>query len=451
MEPRELLAFYGDDFTGASANLMECHRRGLKGRLYVTTPTLDEVAGVAGELDVLGVAGISRSLAPSALRGELRPAFELFRALRVRVVQYKICATFDSSPTRGSFGAVLELAREVFGDGCIPILAAHPAFQRYTAFGNHFAVYDGEVHRLDRHPSMSRHPATPMGEADLRRHLAMQTALDVGLFDVARMRAAGVDGLAAALRDSRAAAMLCDAMEPADLVMVADAVRREARARTVFTLSAHGFAAGWAESVRRDRTGAPLHDSRPPSEVDALLVLSGSCSPRTARQIEDARARGWRAMRLPLQALASESVEGIAARMAGEVLDALDRKQSVVLYAAAGPDDDVIASGRELFETMGAESSAVIGRLLAALAGRVFERRMLPRLMLAGGDTSSQIVRALGVRSLSIDAIHPDSTEAMMRMHAPGQALDGVQLLMKAGQNGSVDYFEQARIGTQWR
>ena len=71
-------------------------------------------------------------------------------------------------------------------------------------------------------------------------------------------------------------------------------------------------------------------------------------------------------------------------------------------------------------------------------------------LMLAGGDTSSQVVRALGVQSLAIDAIPAQSTEALMRMNAPGTLFDGVQLLMKAGQNGPVDYFVQARDGSGW-
>jgi len=31
------------------------------------------------------------------------------------------------------------------------------------------------VHRLDRHPVMSRHPVTPMSEADVARHLEKQS------------------------------------------------------------------------------------------------------------------------------------------------------------------------------------------------------------------------------------------------------------------------------------
>ncbi len=442
------LTFYGDDFTGASANLMEYHRRGLRGVLFVNTPDFEAAAAHAGQVDVLGIAGVSRSMAPAVMEAELRPAFELFRRLESRVVQYKICATFDSSPSRGSFGPVLELARQVFGPGNIPILAAHPDFGRYTAFGQHFAVWEGQVYRLDRHPSMSRHPETPMHEADLRLHLAQQTALPIALCDLVALRSGGAH--LEQVLDQPVAATVFDAVEAEDLVTVARAVDNTSRQRTVFTLASHGFAAGMAIHLAGQRTRlAETQENRQPA-VDRLLVMSGSCSPRTAAQIEHARAQGWRTMRLPIEALAREPRERVVERIAVEVLAALGSQQSVVVYAAAGPEDEGIAAGRDVFSALAAESSAVIGGLYADLARSVFARVPLRRLMLAGGDTSSQVVRALGVQSLAIDAIHAQSTEALMRMNAPGTLFDGVQLLMKAGQNGPVDYFVQARDGSGW-
>jgi uncharacterized protein YgbK (DUF1537 family) len=143
LDRRYPIVFYGDDFTGASANLMEYHRQGLKGMLFVDTPTLEQVALHATDVDVVGIAGISRSLNPEEITHEVRPAFELFKALESRIIQYKICATFDSSSARGSFGPVLELAREIFDARCIPIMAAHPLFGRFTAFGNHFCDVPG--------------------------------------------------------------------------------------------------------------------------------------------------------------------------------------------------------------------------------------------------------------------------------------------------------------------
>ena len=70
----------------------------------------------------------------------------------------------------------------------IPLLAAAPSLGRYTIFGQHFARYGigstGAIHRLDRHPSISKHPVTPMNEADLRLHLAKQTKKKSALFDI---------------------------------------------------------------------------------------------------------------------------------------------------------------------------------------------------------------------------------------------------------------------------
>jgi uncharacterized protein YgbK (DUF1537 family) len=78
----------------------------------------------------------------------------------------------------------------------ISVLAGAPALRRYTIFGNHFAVAGDEIYRLDRHPTMSRHPVTPMHEADLRAHLKQQTHASIALMSVVDLEGdqARVDG-----------------------------------------------------------------------------------------------------------------------------------------------------------------------------------------------------------------------------------------------------------------
>src|SRR3546814_10200058 len=44
-------------------------------------------------------------------------------------------------------------------------------------------VCSSDLHRIDRHPTMSRHPVTPMHEADLRSHFAQLGAGRVGSVD----------------------------------------------------------------------------------------------------------------------------------------------------------------------------------------------------------------------------------------------------------------------------
>src|SRR5581483_6069178 len=110
------------------------------------------------------------------------------------IIHYKTCSTFDSSPQVGSIGRVIDVGMQLLGSTCVPLLVAAPAIGRYCVFGNLFARCgaDSDPIRLDRHPSMSRHPITPMDEADLRLHLAKQTKKNIGLLDILRV-SAGAD------------------------------------------------------------------------------------------------------------------------------------------------------------------------------------------------------------------------------------------------------------------
>src|SRR6185295_9525034 len=112
-----------------------------------------------------------------AMEAILRPALNALQNLGAPHVHYKVCSTFDSSPKIGSIGRVIDVAVEIFKGPFVPLLVAAPALGRYCVFGNLFAQLgqEGEAFRLDRHPSMGRHPVTPADESDLRLHLARQT------------------------------------------------------------------------------------------------------------------------------------------------------------------------------------------------------------------------------------------------------------------------------------
>src|SRR4030095_8679922 len=118
---------------------------------------------------------------PDEIDENLEPVRAAMSRLPVPLVHYKVCSTFDSSPSIGSIGRVMDLSRASFGPGAVPVVAATPALGRYCAFGNLFARSgtDGLVYRIDRHPIMSVHPVTPMHEADLVRHLGHQTAMPI--------------------------------------------------------------------------------------------------------------------------------------------------------------------------------------------------------------------------------------------------------------------------------
>ena len=186
-----LLAYYGDDFTGSTDVMESLARAGLRTVLFLRPPTPKQLAQFPG-LRAFGIAGGSRTMSPAQMQRELPPAFRALKASGAAFIHYKTCSTFDSSPTVGSIGKAIEMGRRVFGSGVTPLVVGVPVLGRHVVFGNLFARsgLDAEPVRLDRHPTMSRHPVTPMDEADIRLHLARQTRLRVELVDVLKLAAA---------------------------------------------------------------------------------------------------------------------------------------------------------------------------------------------------------------------------------------------------------------------
>src|SRR5215468_4469541 len=162
-----LMTFYGDDFTGSTDALEQLTLAGIRTALFIEPPTSKQLARFMN-LQAVGVVGMTRSLAPAAMERELRPALKALKALGAPQVHYKVCSTFDSSPKIGSIGRAIDIATDIFRASFVPLLVAAPALGRYTVFGTHFARFGigsaGEIHRLDRHPSISEHPVTPMTE-----------------------------------------------------------------------------------------------------------------------------------------------------------------------------------------------------------------------------------------------------------------------------------------------
>src|SRR5690349_13378598 len=180
-----LLAFYGDDFTGSTDAMEALALSGLRTVLFLSPPAPEFLLAKFPDLRCIGVAGTSRAMSPAEMDTELEPVLRELWALRAPLTHYKVCSTFDSAPEVGSIGHVADMVRAKLTSGAIiSVLAGAPPLRRYTVFGNHFAAAGEEVFRLDRHPTMSRHPTTPMHEADLRVHLSHQTQAGIGLMSL---------------------------------------------------------------------------------------------------------------------------------------------------------------------------------------------------------------------------------------------------------------------------
>ncbi|WP_288585744.1 four-carbon acid sugar kinase family protein, partial [uncultured Methylobacterium sp.] len=254
-----LVAFYGDDFTGSSAAMEVLAFAGLETVLFLAQPGPERLAAFPGARAV-GIAGVARSQPPAWMDRELPPAFRLLASLGAPVVHYKVCSTFDSAPHLGSIGRAAEIGRTVIPGGWTPMVVADPGMGRYQSFGHLFAMADGRGHRLDRHPTMARHPATPMDEADLALHLARQTALPTGLVDFVAMKRGEGDAALARARAGGAVIVSLDVLDPETLAE-AGRLMWERGGEPVFALGSQGVEAAL---VAHWRTAGLLPAEAPP-------------------------------------------------------------------------------------------------------------------------------------------------------------------------------------------
>ena len=133
-----LLAFYGDDFTGSTDVMEALTRAGIRTVLFLESPSPEQLQHFEG-LQALGVAGVSRTMSPAEMDTELYPVFQQLRALGTPIVHYKVCSTFDSSPSVGSIGHAIDLGQQIFKSPFVPLVVGAPVLGRYCVFGNLFA------------------------------------------------------------------------------------------------------------------------------------------------------------------------------------------------------------------------------------------------------------------------------------------------------------------------
>lgn len=430
MMNRLLLTYYGDDFTGSTDVMEALTVHGVPTVLFLQPPSLVDLRRFPA-CQAVGVAGVSRSQSPTWMREHLPPIFASLRDLGAHLCHYKVCSTFDSSPTHGSIGCAVELGRETFGNGTVPLVVGAPALRRYVVFGNLFASVQDETHRLDRHPTMSRHPVTPMRESDLRQHLAQQTSLPCGLVDFLQLQAgSGLDGYRR-LKGQKPL-VLFDTLDAASVREAGRAIWESCGQAPLFVAGSSGveyaLIAWWqAQGVLGPAPALPV--AKP---VDRLLVVSGSCSPGTGEQIRWALQHGFAGVAVDPVRFVSGEGECERVRQLAEAV--LAQGQSPVVYTAAGPEDVVISDGQR------------IGERLGSLAAELARRSGVDRILIAGGDTSGHAGRALGIQALTmVRPFAPGSP--LCRIWSDDPSVDGREILLKGGQVGGESLFGQVRAG----
>ncbi|RWA74210.1 four-carbon acid sugar kinase family protein [Mesorhizobium sp.] len=434
-----LLSYYGDDLTGSTDVMEALELGGVPTVLFMRKPDAGLMTRFA-HCRAVGLAGTSRSESPQWMDTYLKDAFAWLKTLRAEICHYKVCSTFDSSPTIGSTGRAIEIGREVFAQACVPLVIGAPQLKRYTAFGHLFAAYRDRYYRIDRHPVMSRHPATPMDESDLLVHLSRQTNLASGLLDLATLQSSSrSDALDRLLRESSIVLVDVDSRETQALA--GKEIWRTRKSGGYFVAGSSGIE--YALLAEWQGNAGASASFQPPGAADRIAVVSGSCSPTTERQIRHAMSDGFDAIEVDPLDLVSEHSERAIARAVAAGCASLEAGRSVILYTALGPTAD---RGAEIDRQEGARHK--LGRGLGELLRALTVQKELKRVIIAGGDTSSHALGQMGVDALTVRMPLPASPGSPLCVaHSSIAAIDRLEVALKGGQVGTDRYFSAIRDG----
>ncbi|NCU02719.1 MAG: four-carbon acid sugar kinase family protein [Chitinophagaceae bacterium] len=419
-----LLAFYGDDFTGSTDALEFITRAGAKAVLFIEPPTAEQLQQFP-QLDVIGVAGKTRSLSPAQMQDILIPAFEQLKASGAKQVHYKVCSTFDSSPAVGSIGKAIDCGAAVFQNKLIPVLGGAPSLGRYCVFGNLFARMgigsNGKIYRLDRHPSMSKHPVTPADESDLRLHIGKQTERKLGLIDITQIEQP-IEQWAESIADEEV--LLVDVMYESQLQKIGEWMNDLEKDKTLFSVGGSSVEAALGNYWKEKGILKPVGQWADAVKAERVLVISGSCSPVTAAQIEWAKSNDFEEVIIDAQKTVDEGT--VDAAVLNHVAVLLQKQKSVIVHTGSKQTENL--------------SSEKLGAALGIIAKHAVLHSNIKRVVVAGGDTSSYAARAMEIDA--VEMIAPIVSGApLCKAYSRNEKINGLEVNFKGGQVGAEDYF----------
>jgi len=452
-----MIGFYGDDFTGSTDVMEALTLNGVPTALFLQPPDPDDIAKFRlknshvssdRKLKGYGIAGISRRQTPLEMDSELPAVFEKMGRIPSRYVHYKICSTFDSSPHIGNIGHAVEIALRYFPATFVPLIVGIPLLNRFCVFGNLFARVDELTYRIDRHPTMSRHPVTPMDEADLRRHLGKQTKRAVHLIDIMDLDDLKVCKKHYEKLSKQGGYVLFDVLTKIHLHLIGTMLEQGKKNPQQLLVGSSGveyaLCSYWQQSGLANKSTVPISTKK----ADRYAIIAGSCSPGTAQQIQHGLSLGYVGIRMDSENLIDNYTQEVS-RCTEACLNVLVEGGVPMLFSALGPDDPCILTTRDKM-TQSATNGATIGARLGGAQGEVLKNIIDQagqlRVTVAGGDTSGFVTQALGIYALEV--LIPIAPGAPLCVaHAKNKKYDGLEMSLKGGQNGNYQYFEFVQLG----
>lgn len=412
-----LLGCIADDFTGATDLAGMLARSGAPVSLRIGVP--DAPPSQTANFEVVALK--SRTAPVEEAVDECRTALAWLKEAGAERFFWKYCSTFDSTAD-GNIGPVAEALMADLGTNQTIYCPAFPENGRSIFMGNLF---------VGRQPlaesPMKDHPLTPMRDSNLMRLLEPQVTKPVGLVDrlTVAKGAQSISSARAGLEAQGIAHIVVDAVADDDLNFIAEACHTMPL-MTGGSALAMPLPALYAAQGAGDLVTAAAE--KPDVDTPAI-ILSGSCSAMTRSQVAHYAAHAP-SFHLDPHSLAEEGPAKALAWLAEQSNEA-----TPMLYASAAPEDVKSAQ-----DALGIERAGqLVEDALATLAVAAREKGVR-RFVVAGGETSGAVTKALGVTRLDIGVEIAPGVPWTYSQSAGAP----IALSLKSGNFGTETFFSHA-------
>lgn len=374
-----------DDYTGASDIASQLAEQGVRTVQLFGAPDTLAPQNLDAEAIIIGLK--TRTVAPAAAVKESLIALDFLKQLGCQRYYFKYCSTFDSTP-EGNIGAVADALADQLDTDAVIFCPAFPQNGR-TVYQGHLFV-NGV---LLSESSLASHPLTPMTDSNLVRWLDQQTPNSVGLLSVDTLeagRTVAKQSLDASLSNGKCR-FIADALNDTHLeelgVVCAD-----------FKLVTGGSALAPAlvKAWRNQGLMGPASNShvRLPEVSGHAVILSGSCSEKSNRQVANWQAGGGATYFLdPAALMASDSAVDEALHWISAHID----QEPVLVYATSDVSEVSNLQSRYGRGELGHQ----IEQAFVSIARHVIQNNV-QTLIVAGGETSSAVVAGLDLNMLTV-------------------------------------------------
>ena len=417
-----LLGCIADDFTGGTDLAGMLVKAGMRTVQMIGVPQ----EPIGDDIDAVVIALKSRTTPAVEAIEESLAALAWLQQAGCKQIYFKYCSTFDST-AKGNIGPVAEALMSALGSKFTIACPAFPANNR-TIYKGYLFVGD----QLLSESGMRNHPLTPMNDANLVRVLQGQVKGKVGLTEYSTVQRgeAAVRERFAALQAEGCNFAVVDALSNDDLMSIGAAC-----ADMPLVTAGSGIALGLPQNFRRAGLLADdlVADTLPPTG-GLRAVISGSCSIATQGQVAAMRAAHPAFNVDPFELARGSDVVGAALAWAAQHINA----GPVLIYATATPD-----AVKAVQAQLGAEKAGNLVEDAFAAIAKGLVGLGVGQLIVAGGETSGAVVKALGVSGLrigpEIDPGVPWTTGITRDAKARPLAL-----ALKSGNFGTPDFFLKA-------